>query len=224
MINIIGVLFSFIYFFGLLIVSQHLKKFSLEGKRKFVHIMLGNWWFVVLTLFDKGIYAIIVPAAFVLINYYSLKRNKKGGLLSELERNEERNKSYGIVLYPVAMVVLVVLSFWVFKDVRIGGIGLMALSYGDGFAALAGKKYNYIPFTVFGNRKTLSGSLAMLVVTMLSISIYLYVTDLQQDPLIILILAFVLACVTTIIEALSPYGVDNLLIPISAVFLYAVIG
>ena len=41
--NFIGIVVSFAYFFGLLIASQYMPFKTLEGKRKFVHIMLGNW-------------------------------------------------------------------------------------------------------------------------------------------------------------------------------------
>lgn len=49
--NLLGVFLSFAYFFGLLILSQYMSRLTLEGKRKFVHIMLGNWWFMVLFFF-----------------------------------------------------------------------------------------------------------------------------------------------------------------------------
>lgn len=218
--NFLGIILSFGYFFGLLIISQHLNLLSLEGKRKFVHILLGNWWFMVLAFFDQVVYASIVPASFIAINYMSLKRNKKGGLLSELERKEANNKSYGIVLYPVSMLLLVILSFEVFHDKRIGGIGLLALSYGDGFAALAGKRFDYIPFEIWGNRKTLSGSIAMFLVTFISVGLYLYITGLQFTPFEIVIPAFLVAMVSTVAELITPFGIDNSAIPIMAVLSY----
>lgn len=218
--NFWGVILSFGYFFALLIISQRLSFLSLEGKRKFVHILLGNWWFMVLAFFDQVVYASIVPASFIVINYMSLKRNKKGGLLSELERKKTNSKSYGIIIYPVSMLLLIILSFEVFHDIRIGGIGLLALSYGDGFAALAGKRFNYVPFEIWGNKKTLSGSIAMLLATFISVSIYLRITQLQVTLLGVAIPAFWIAIVSTASELITPFGIDNLAIPISAVLVY----
>lgn len=223
-INLIGIFLSFVYFFGLLVISRHMSRLTLEGKRKFVHIMLGNWWFMVLAFFDQVLCAAIVPASFIVINYVSLKRNHKGGLLSELERKEEKNPSYGIVLYPVSMVILVFLSFEVFHDPRAGGIGMLALSYGDGFAALAGKKFDYIPFTVWGNKKTISGSTAMFLATAGSVGIYLYITGLQSNIPRAMALAVIVALAAALAELLSPFGTDNLTIPVSALFLYAKIA
>lgn len=218
--NFGGVVLSFGYFFALLIISQRISFLSLEGKRKFVHILLGNWWFMVLAFFDQVVYASIVPASFIVINYMSLKRNKKGGLLSELERKKTNSKSYGIIIYPVSMLLLIILSFEVFHDIRIGGIGLLALSYGDGFAALAGKRFNYVPFEIWGNKKTLSGSIAMLLATFISVSIYLRITQLQVTLLGVAIPAFWIAIVSTASELITPFGIDNLAIPISAVLVY----
>lgn len=218
--NSLGVVLSFGYFFALLIISQRLSFLSLEGKRKFVHILLGNWWFMVLAFFDQVVYASIVPASFIVINYMSLKRNKKGGLLSELERKKTNSKSYGIIIYPVSMLLLIILSFEVFHDIRIGGIGLLALSYGDGFAALAGKRFNYVPFEIWGNKKTLSGSIAMLLATFISVTIYLRITQLQVTLLGVAIPAFWIAIVSTASELITPFGIDNLAIPISAVLVY----
>ena len=70
--NLVGVVASFIYFFGLLIAQRYLPLKTLEHKRKFVHIMLGNWWFFVLYFFDNVIFALITPVAFIFINYISL--------------------------------------------------------------------------------------------------------------------------------------------------------
>lgn len=90
----VGIIISFAYFFGLLIVSQHIPLKTLEGKRKFVHIMLGNWWLIVLTFFSNVFAALIVPVSFIFINYWSLKRNKDNGLLSSLER-----KNHTVLFY-----------------------------------------------------------------------------------------------------------------------------
>lgn len=218
--NFWGVILSFGYFFALLIIAQRLTFLSLEGKRKFVHILLGNWWFMVLAFFDQVFYASIVPASFIAINYISLKRNKKGGLLSELERKKADSKSYGIVLYPVSMLLLIILSFKMFHDARIGGIGLLALSYGDGFAALAGKRFNYIPFEIWGSKKTLSGSIGMFLATFISVGIYLYITRLQVTLPEVAIPAFGIATISTVAELITPFGVDNLTIPTLAVFVY----
>ncbi len=217
--NLIGVIISYIYFFGLLLISPYLPCKTLEGKRKFVHIMLGNWWILVLIFFDNVYAASIVPVTFIFINYVSLKRNRDDGLLSSLERKNQ--KSYGIVLYPVAMTILVWLSFYL-KEIRIGGLGMIALAYGDGIAALVGKHYRYKPFTVWGNSKSISGSLGMFISTFVVTLLYLYVTGMVLEQRILLI-TMAIATVTTVVEVITPFGIDDLSVPLSAVAIYCLI-
>jgi len=217
--NFIGIVVSFAYFFGLLIASQYMPFKTLEGKRKFVHIMLGNWWLLVIAFFSNVFAAMVVPVSFIFINYLSLKRDKENGLLSSLERKNQ--KSYGIVLYPVAMSILIWMSFSVWHDMRIGGIGLIALSYGDGIAALTGKHFKYGAFKIFGNKKTISGSLGMLVSTFSIALIYMYVTNLVSIEELMLV-SFSVAMVSTVAEAITPFGIDDITVPVSAVVMYCI--
>lgn len=218
--NLVGVIVSFVYFFGLLIASQYIPLKTLEGKRKFVHIMLGNWWLLVLAFFSNVFAAMIVPVSFIFINYLSLKRDKKNGLLSSLERKDQ--KSYGIILYPVAMTIIVWLSFSVLRDIRIGGIGLIALSYGDGIAALAGKHFKSHSFKILGNTKTIAGSLGMFISTFLINIIYMFATNLASNSVLILV-SFSIALVSTIAEAATPLGIDDITVPLSAIIIYCIL-
>jgi len=218
MFNFIGVIVSFIYFFGLLFIAPIFKK-NLEISRKFVHIMLGNWWFIVILFFNNVWAASIVPFSFIFINYLSIKRNKAGGLLSELERKNE-SKSYGIITYPIAMLLLVIISFTLLRTPYIGGIGLMALSYGDGFAALVGKKFDYIKFTTWGNKKTISGCVGMFIATFISITIFISIASIYHSISVIIILSLILALVATFFEAFTPVGFDNITVPLSVVGAY----
>lgn len=218
--NLVGVIISFAYFWGLLIISQYIPLKTLEGKRKFVHIMLGNWWLLVLALFSNVFAAIIVPISFIFINYLSLKRDKKNGLLSSLERKDQ--KSYGIILYPIALAIIVWLSFSVLHDIRIGGIGLIALSYGDGIAALVGKRFKSHPFKIWGNTKTISGSLGMFISTFLINIIYMYATNLASNSHLIF-LSFSIALVSTLAEAATPLGIDDITVPLAAITIYCIL-
>ena len=100
----------------------------------------------------------------------------------------------------------------------------MALAYGDGFAALAGKKYRYCRFTIWGNQKTLSGCAGMFIATFVSITIYLFLTNNILFPVhVFLLVVALLTCVATLFEAVTPAGFDNITIPLSVVGSYWVI-
>ena len=213
--NFIGIILSFVYFFGLLFLAKLFKN-NLELSRKFVHIMLGNWWLIVTYFFTSAWAASVVPFVFIFINYISLKRNKKGGLLSELERKTEK-KSYGIVAYPISMLLLVILSFAILKQPYVGGIGLLALSYGDGFAALIGQKFNFKPIILFGNKKTISGSIGMFIAVFMSTLVFMLIIPTSLSFYLIVPTLIVVAFISTIFEMFTPFGFDNITVPFSAV-------
>jgi len=222
-----GILLSYVYFFGLRLLASLFKEHSELG-RKFFHILSGNWWFIVLFFFSTVWTASVVPLSCICI-YFLMKRKSAGfllpgRLLSGLERAHAQ-ETYGIVLYPMGMLLLVILSFAVLKAPYVGGLGLMALAYGDGFAALAGKKYRYGRFTIWGNQKTLSGCAGMFIATSLSITIYLFLTNNIIFPVhIFLLVVALLAFAATLFEAITPAGFDNITIPLSVVGSYWVIA
>lgn len=176
--------------------------------------MLGNWWYIVISVFSNVLYAAIVPFFFIFVNYYSLK--KPSGFLQNLERTN--SKSYGLVLYPLSLVIMVIASYATEKP-YFGGIGVMALAYGDGFAALIGSKFSYCEYKIWGKRKTLTGSLAMLLFSFMSICILFIVAGVK-----IYSLPLVAVClVATIVEAITPLGFDNISIPLVAVVTYSLL-
>ena len=85
--NIIGIIASYLYV-GLVIAGGKLfEKRGKEASRKFIHIMLGNWWFLAMYFFTNVWCAAIGPATFVIINYLSYKKN----LIKVMERDEQRS-------------------------------------------------------------------------------------------------------------------------------------
>ena len=217
--DIIGVVVSFAYFFIVVLLPRLFTRMKDEHARKFVHIMIGNWWFVLIAFISNAYCALIVPLVFVVINYVSVKRNNTNGLLASLERKDEKSKSYGIIIYPVSLVILVCISYILTDKHYLGGIGAISLAYGDGFAAIIGKKWPVGKLQIGKNEKTLSGSISMLVITIILTAIYL-----------ILVLGFpfgktlpwiiISAFMSVLAEAVTPNGFDNLTVPLIAVLTY----
>ena len=69
MSNIIGMVLSIIYMGIVMVIAPKVEKFGKEYSRKFIHIMLSNWWFIAMFTFDNIIWASILPVAFIFINY-----------------------------------------------------------------------------------------------------------------------------------------------------------
>ena len=91
------------------------------------------------------------------------------------------------------------------------GIGILVLGYGDGFAAWIVSKFKS---KVLINNKTVVGSLTMFLVSFIITSIMMFLfKDIKITS--ILLVAFVTSILGTIIELLTPKGIDNITVPIS---------
>ena len=93
--NILGIIISFIYIGALMVASQYFEKFDKEASRKFLHILLANWWLIAMAFFDNVVCAIIPPIAFIIINFISYKAN----LIKVMERKDEDKDGLGTVYF-----------------------------------------------------------------------------------------------------------------------------
>jgi phytol kinase len=201
--DIWGLIISFIYIFLLIFISSFLAKRNRELARKFVHIGVSNWWIFVIIFFNNVVLACIGPALFVILNYISYKKN----IFSSIERTE--NTSLGTVYYAVSCLVLTLASFLYFKNMLFAGIGIFTMGYGDGFAAILGTKFKSKKYNIFGQDKSLLGSLTMFVVTFMVVSILTLAFGNFS-----LLSVLVISSFATVIEAVSPFGIDNLTVPL----------
>ena len=73
--NFLGIIVSYLYIGLVIIGAKIFEKRGKEASRKFIHIMLGNWWIIAMYFFTNIWFAIFVPATFVVINYLSYKKD-----------------------------------------------------------------------------------------------------------------------------------------------------
>ena len=106
--NFIGILVSYVYIALVIIGAKIFKKKGKEASRKFIHIMLGNWWFIAMYYFTNVWFAAFVPATFVIINYISYKKD----LIKVMERDVQ--DGLGTVYYAISLLILVIVSFGVY--------------------------------------------------------------------------------------------------------------
>lgn len=212
--NILGIFLSFIFVFSLIFISSILGKKNLlsnEGTRKFIHIGVSNWWIIAMIYFDSKLYAIIVPTIFIILNYLSYRLN----IVKSMERDGSKN-DLGTVYFPISLLILVLMTFSSFSHPYIGAIGILVMGYGDGLAAIIGKKYGKIKFHVFGNEKSFAGSLTMFLASFIVTAIILAI----YSPDNLFFISFYIAIFSTLIEAISPFGLDNLTVPILTSIFY----
>lgn len=123
--------------------------------------------------------------------------------------------SFGEFFYPISVILLVFIaqSKWEFAA------AILILGIADTAAALVGKRYGkHNSYLVFGQKKSIAGSLAFLVTTFVIVwgFVMLHGVELGSVSLGLIMLTTILV---TTSENLGVYGSDNLLIPIVAALL-----
>lgn len=206
--NWLGIIISYLYI-GIIIAGAKLfEKRGEEASRKFIHIMLGNWWFIAMYFFTNVWFAIFVPITFVIINYVSYKQD----LIKVMERKKQ--DGLGTVYYAISLFILAIVSFGIYQKPILGLIPNLIMAYGDGFAAVVGKCIKSKTYKVGETQKSIAGSITMFIISLIFITIFLktqYTFELWQTVLI----GIIMSGIVTIIEAISVKGIDNISVPVS---------
>ena len=217
--NWLGILVSYMYIALVILGAKLFEKKGKEASRKFIHIMLGNWWIIAMIFFNNVWFASFVPATFVIINYLSYKKD----LIKVMERDEQ--DGFGTVYYALSLLILSIVSFGIFKNPALGLVPTLVMAYGDGLAAIIGKKIKSKRYKLGETKKSFAGSLTMFLIAFIFISGYLWYVNTNifwtttHWPLISIMMAF---CITAI-EAVSGKGMDNITVPISTLLLIILI-
>lgn len=217
--NWLGILVSYLYIALVIAGGKIFEKRGKEASRKFIHIMLGNWWFIAMYYFTNVWFAMFVPITFVIINYLSYKK----GIIKVMER--EKQDGLGTVYYALSLLILVIISFGIFNKPSLGLIPCLVMAYGDGLAAVIGKMIKSKKCTIFGSTKSVAGSVTMFIVAALLIGGYLAFThkmvfwETGRWPLISIMMAYVI----TSVEAVSAKGTDNITVPLGTLLMLLLI-
>lgn len=172
-----------------------------EALRKALHIAFGL--FALTLRFLPWTVAAGVAAAAVIGNWLLLHR-----LVGKRVSRHERGYDAGIVLYPLAVLILIV----VFRDhLAIAGASWAIMAFGDGFATLAGKNIRG-PRLPWNEEKSWSGFLAFIAFGFVGAEVTWMVVA-GNAPVIALSI-IVLLC--AIAESLPLNIDDNLVVPLAA--------
>jgi dolichol kinase len=212
--DILGVAAVYIYVAVLILFTEKIfaKRYPVQS-RKFLHIMTGNIAFILPLFETREIMAFVAAGPFILFTFlmspYSPIKSMRG-------KTSEAGHGLGLVYYAITWTILA----YVFFDHReIIAMGILAMSYGDGLASLIGIKYGVRKYTVFKDIKSYVGSLAMLICTFILLIIALLF---YSEPLTVRTAAYLLCMsgVATIIEGVTPLGLDNLSVPFVTAAMY----
>jgi phytol kinase len=226
----LALIISYVYVFAMIGVGEGLRKwpgqakpgtYSTEFTRKLIHISVGMWAFGSVLLFENWYFAIVPPLSFVVLNYVSYRLE----LFRSVETGEKGN--LGTVYFPISFAIILCL-FWNRPSLLVAS--LMPMTWGDALAAILGRRYGQRKYTVLGSTRSVEGSLAMFLFSWLSTFLALLllpplggVLSLSKGWQTSLFYSLVVAVFATLIEALSPWHVDNLTVPLlSAVLFYLI--
>ena len=217
-INLLGLLLVYSYVIIILIISEKLLKNRPSFGRKFTHIMAGNILFLLPLFTSREIMALLAAFPFVIATFL-MSEHSPFNISSKIS-----SAGHGLCLFYYA-ISWTILAFVFFDQPYVIAVGIVAMSYGDGFASLIGRKYGKHEYNIFGDTKTIEGSIAMfltLIITLwIALSYYVVVIGYPSSIANIWIIVLV-SFVATVVEGITPKGLDNLSSCFAAVAIYLI--
>jgi len=215
--DVLFTILCYVYILLVIFVSGRLGKVlhvSRRVSRKFLHAMIGNLPFV-LPFFSSNVYPVLVAAPFILATFLMSPFSPFAGIrerFRELADMTEEGHPLGPVFYAVSYTVLAL--FFASKPCVVAA-GIFPMAYGDSAASLIGERYGKTKYKLFVH-KSLEGSAAMFLASFFSLAIGLvFFSQLYSFSVFEKILAaFAAASVATLVESFSPFGFDNLTVPV----------
>ena len=210
--NIKGEIISLLYIIFVFILAIPFYKIKPEYSRKVIHIMLGNFYFIALFYFTEWYFAFLGPFVFIFINLYSVRYRKLKLMLRHDDKTNILPKDkydYGTVYYAISLTILTSYS-WKIRKPDLGLCPFLSMAFGDGLACILGRNIPSPYKILFGAKKSLVGSMTMLSVS--SILFYFYFCYYNVNLLIIK--SIFIGFSSMIFEAFSPYGTDNIFVPL----------
>lgn len=212
--DLLGLLGVYGYVACILVLS-HLLRHRLHNPRKLVHILTGGivffWWSFDTPWIMAGLAAFPFIPILLLTTPISPIRRLRESSLGEISSG---GHAYGLVLYAISWTII---AFFLFNDLFAASIAIAAMSFGDGMGELVGRRYGKHEFVP---NRTVEGSLAVLCATFVAIIViglfYFGVIGYTggSQPFFLPVFALGVAVFVTMLEAVTPGKIDNLVIPL----------
>lgn len=184
-----------------------------ETTRKLVHLLVGTLVIMVPFLFNSNHPPTVLAAIFVAVNGIALREKRL------IAMHGTRRQTYGTVYFPLAFLILCL--FWWDRQITLV-ISLLLLTFADTAAATVGERAKSAErFVAWSDVKSVQGSITMFLVSVLLVGgglpLLYRAADLGPLEMELLIpLALFVAALSTIAEALSHAGSDNMSVPLVA--------
>ncbi len=173
-----------------------------ELSRKIIHIGTGPvillaWLFNIPKNIAFFSALIITIALFVNYQYRLIPT------IEDIER-----KSFGTIAYGISITLLLLL-FWPHYALSIS-LGVLSMAFGDGLAGLIGRSIKSPTWSILGQTKSIAGTLTMGAVVAITTEVITSLNNIAIQPLEIATISMI----ATLLEQISPFGMDNITVPI----------
>ncbi len=175
------------------------------------------WTWAIVLLFDHWYWGVVPFATFIVLNYIFYRQRTFSAMDGEKE-------SPGTVFFAFSITLLFLLGWRNQPDDQLHLIlpAIMAMTWGDAMASLLGKYFGKHRFQLRGLERSLEGSVAMFIFSTLAVwgtLLFLQRFEissafLQVKPLSLLGKSLIVSFILTGVEAISPFGTDNLFVPL----------
>lgn len=213
--NWLGLLICLLYIFGIIGLGEGLRRwrgYSSQFTRKVIHIGVGMMVWALPWLFDSPWFFIAACAAFMILNFLDWRY----GFLAAMASGDRSN--LGTVYFPLAAAVVVYL-FWHTPPIMVAA--LMPLTWGDGLASVVGRVYGRYTYTIYTSQRTLEGSAGFFIFCFLFtwLALWLMPGLPAISPATAVLPALIITLATTLVEAISIWGLDNLTVTAVAILI-----
>jgi phytol kinase len=217
--DLAGVALVYIYVAILLLITEKILSKYPWVSRKILHIMTGNIAFLLPIFQTREVMAFLAAGPFILFTFlmspHSPIKSIKG-------KTSEAGHEMGLVYYAITWTIL---AYVFFDNMVVIAVGILAMSYGDGFASLLGAKFGKRKYRVLGDEKSYVGSAIMFTFTfiIMIIAVIIYKMFFSYEVTITYEFLAILAgisLIVAVVESITPKGLDNLSVPFVISILY----
>lgn len=214
-------LLAIVYFYVIIIflISEKILKDYPSFSRKFVHIMVGNCIFI-MPFFNNPMTMVwfltlpITIIAFLMSKYspISIKSNVT-----------EAGHDLGLVYYAGIWTILI---FLLPDKLWLVALAIATMVYGDGFASVIGQRFGKHEYGINEEIKSFEGSFSMFISTFIAANFIFYFYHLinYSTPACSIYIIATICFIVTVVEAISPKGLDNITTPsLTAILYYAIL-
>ncbi len=194
--------------FSLIVLSHYLRKYrriSRETARKLVHIahafVVSGW-----PAFFGYTFVILGELLFVLVVLIAQEYR----IFHDLKQVDR--KTWGEFFLPLGVIWLALITppIWVFVSC------LLLLGLSDGIAAIVGQRVKSKRYKVFGQKKSVGGTVAFVMSACLIMTCVVLFSDISMSTQQILGVTIAVPILTAFAENVSPFGSDNISILVVA--------